>query len=276
GLLNFYKTHRIGNLEWFEGGKMHRVVSLGGKVGKIVIANEARNSRLLVEIDFPDTALIHLILRRVRSLFDLDSDPLVIANALEFDIEVRGLLRKNPGIRLPSGWDGFEVAVSSILGQFVTVEFGGSLVADLIELLGKDSGLKHGGRSIRLFPTAKQIAESDLRGLKTTSARKETLIAFSKKVMEGELSLEPTQDVDEFLKKTMAIKGIGPWTANYMAMRVLRHTDAFPHTDLILARALDRHPKEVVAQMSPWRAYVATLFWREYSEILKKKKGKRS
>ncbi len=63
-----------------------------------------------------------------------------------------------------------------------------------------------------------------------------------------------------------------PWTASYMCLTVLRHTDAFPETDLILARALELHPKELVNRMSPWRGYAAALFWREYSQVLKKRR----
>ncbi|MNT74972.1 DNA-3-methyladenine glycosylase [compost metagenome] len=84
--------------------------------------------------------------------------------------------------------------------------------------------------------------------------------------------MEATQDVDGFLKKVLSIKGIGPWTANYMALKVLRHTDTFPGSDLILARALELHPQEIINKMSPWRGYVAALLWRSYAGALTKKK----
>ncbi|MNJ96772.1 DNA-3-methyladenine glycosylase 2 [compost metagenome] len=272
GLMKSYFNHRVGNLEWFEDDKMHRVVAMGGKVGMVAISNDPVKSALIVEIDFPDTAMIHGIIARVRGLFDLDSDPVVIANSLEVDPEVKKILKKHPGIRLPSGWDGFEIAISAILGQLVSVEFGRTLVGDLIELLGKDSGLVVQGRAIKLFPTPKEIAKADLKTLKTTSIRKQTLIEFSRAVASGKVSLEPTQDVEEFQKKVMTIRGIGPWTAHYMALKVLRSTDTFPGSDLILARALELHPREVLEKMSPWRGYVAALFWRTYAETLKKTK----
>jgi AraC family transcriptional regulator, regulatory protein of adaptative response / DNA-3-methyladenine glycosylase II len=272
GLLAFYRSHQVGNLEWFEGEVMHRVVAFDKKVGKIAIANDPEHSQLRVEIDFPDTSMVHAIISRVRNLFDLDSDPVVIANSLESDAEIKKILKKHPGIRLPSGWNGFEVAIGAILGQLVSVERGRALVGDLIDLLGQDSGLEREGRSIRLFPTPQKIASSDLKGLKTTTVRKQTLIAFSKLVAAGKLSLESTQDVDQFLKKVVEIRGIGPWTAGYMALKVLRHTDAFPKTDLILARALEIHSEKVISEMSPWRGYVAALLWREYAEVLKKNK----
>jgi AraC family transcriptional regulator of adaptative response / DNA-3-methyladenine glycosylase II len=276
GLIRFYQSHRVGNLEWFQDGKMFRVLEIEGKVGQIAIANDARKSRVLLQIDFPDTSKIHRIVTNVRNLLDLNSDPLIIANTLEMDDDINTVFKKHPGIRLPSGWDPFEVAVSTILGQLVSVDRGRALVGDLIELLGKDSGRVLGGKPIQLFPTPLEIASSSLAGLKTTQARRQTLIRFARAVVEGEITLEPTQNVEDFLEKVLAIQGIGPWTANYMALRVLRHTDAFPATDLILARALEIHSRETVDRMSPWRGYAAVLFWREYAETLRKngRKGK--
>jgi AraC family transcriptional regulator of adaptative response / DNA-3-methyladenine glycosylase II len=269
GLMRSYEAHRMGKLEWFENNRMHRVVEFGGKVGIIMVSNDPENSRLWVDIDFPDTKMLHAIVSRVRHLFDLDSDPLVVANSLRRDPKIKNLLKKHAGIRLPSGWDSFEVAIGIILGQFVSVDCGRILVENLIDLLGSESGFKRGGTSVKLFPTPKQIASADLNDLKTTGAKKQTLIAFSKMVAEGSLSLEATQDVDKFLKKVIAVKGIGEWTANYMALKVLRYTDAFPETDLVLSRTLKFHSQEAIAQMRPWRGYVAALFWREYHERLK-------
>ncbi len=265
GLMATYRNHRVGGLEWFTEGTMYRVVVLEKQVGQIAISNNQSASCLVVEIDFPDTSAIPLILSRVRGLFDLDSDPVVIANSLERDAALKKLLKRYPGIRMASGWDPFEVAISAILGQLVSVERGRALVRDLIEIAGSDSNYKANGVSIKLFPTPHELAKSDLSKLKTTGRRKETLIAFSKAVASGEISLETTQDVEAFIDKVRTIKGIGPWTAQYMALRALRDTDSFPDTDLILARALKTHSNDVITTMHPWRGYVAALLWREYA-----------
>ena len=271
GLFNSYKNHRMGRLEWFEDSRMHRVIAMNGKIGQIAISNNAEDSELIVEIDFPDTSVIHSIISRVRNLFDLDSDPLVIANSLESNPEIKKILKNYPGIRLPSGWDPFEIAVAAILGQLVSVDFGRTLVHDLIEIAGTESSFVREGKPVKLFPTPKQIMQADLTQLKTTGNRKKTLVAFAEAIERGDVSLESTQDVSEFMKAVTSIKGIGPWTAQYMALKALRDTDTFPASDLILARALGIHPKEVLATMSPWRGYVAALFWRNYAGTLKKK-----
>lgn len=272
GLLRLYRGHATGRLESFDDGSMRRLLHFDGRSGWVTVTDDPAKARLLIDVDFPDPSRLHAIIARVRAMFDLDSDPVVVANAFDRDPSLKKLLRKHPGVRLPSGWDPFEVAISAILGQLVSVERGRALVGDLIEMLGEESGVADESGPIRLFPSPETIAEASLEGLKTTSARKRALKAFSRAVANGEISLEPTQDVDGFVEKVLEIPGIGPWTAGYMALKVLRHADAFPETDLILARALELHPRGIVESMSPWRGYLAALFWREYSQTLKKRK----
>ena len=269
-LLKSYENHRVGNLERFHDGKMSRIISFDKKVGEITISHLPEEYSIKVEIDFPDASYIYQILSKVRALFDLDSDPVIIANALEIDPAMKKLLKKHQGIRLPSGWDPFEVAIGTILGQLVSVESGVKLVAQLIDILGVDSGLAHEGKKIKLFPTPEKIATADLTELKSTRMRKETLKRFAQAVVDKQVSLDSTQDLDEFYASLKTIKGIGPWTAHYMALKVIRHTDAFPETDLIIARALKSHKLEVINKMSPWRGYVAAILWREYWKVLQK------
>ena len=103
GLLSFYKAHQIGLLERFENDKMIRIVEFDEKVGEVIISNDESTHSLKVEIDFPDNSYILSILSRVRAMFDLDSDPVIIANALESDPAIKKILKKHPGLRLPSG-----------------------------------------------------------------------------------------------------------------------------------------------------------------------------
>ena len=276
-LIGTYKWHQIANLEWFEGDTYHRVISFGAHtekhVGQISVTNKPKDNELELVIDYADSKMLPLIIGKVRAMFDLDSDPIIVANALETDPLIKKILKKHPGIRLPSGWDPFETAIGTILGQLVSLERARSLISDLVATLGADSGLIRNDRPVKLFPTPEAILASDLAFLKTTGVRKKTLHAFSKALIENELTLDPEQDVEEFTAKLLSLHGIGHWTANYMALKVLRHTDAFPGTDLILARALEIHAPETLEKVSPWRGYAASLFWREYADKLTKKRG---
>src|SRR5690606_3566776 len=138
------------------------VIFESGKVGTIIIENDEKNSCLVISINFPETRSLYSIIAKVRRLFDIDSDPVMIANVIDKDSKLKKLLKKSPGVRIPSGWDSFEIAISTILGQLVTIEFGRTLVRDLIENLGESSALEKDGKLLKLFPTPKAIANSDL------------------------------------------------------------------------------------------------------------------
>lgn len=259
GLFESYRNHQVGTLERFEDHRMYRIVEYQGTLGEICIENNTDKCCLDLIIDFPDTSAIQFIVKKVRNLFDLDSDPILIANSFEKNPLLKKLIKKHPGIRLPSGWDSFEVAMGTILGQLVSIQRGRALVEDLIEIAGREVG----GR--KMFPTAEDIIRADLTSLKTTNKRKETIKNFCRAISEGNLSLDAHQNMDDFRKVALAIKGIGPWSVEYMALRALRDPDAFPASDLIINRVCLLYPEIDTSTLSPWRGYLASLFWRTYT-----------
>lgn len=197
GLLFSYGIHKMGELEHFTEDSMTRLFELNAKMGKVIIKNDPENCQLLLEIDYPDTSMIFTIITRVRNMFDLDSDPVLVANALEQDPAIKKILKKHPGIRIPSGWDSFEVAIATILGQLVSIEQARNLVTNLMEIAGIDSGIIVNGKKVLLFPSADLILKLDLSALRTTNRRKETIKDFCKAIVEGKISLESTQDVEK-------------------------------------------------------------------------------
>jgi AraC family transcriptional regulator of adaptative response / DNA-3-methyladenine glycosylase II len=255
----------VGHLEWFEGGRMHRIVHVNGEIGSIAVENVESRCALRVLIDFPHWGDLHHIIARTRAMFDLDSDPLLVASVFDHVPALRQLIQAHPGVRLPSGWDGFETGVATILGQMVSVEHGQRLVDDLVGLAGERTSHRVRGRTITLFPSPQRLLEADLSGLKTTVVRRAAIVEFARKVASGEMSLGATQDVDRFIDQLLAIRGIGLWTARCIALRVLRSTDAFPENDLIVARALKQHPSINPDALRPWRGYAAALFWRDHA-----------
>ncbi len=270
GVISFHRSHQIANLEWFNEGRMHRVIAADGKMGQVVISNDPDNSRLIVEVDFPDKSILNEVSLRVRSLFDLDCDPVAVQKAISLDPGLEKLLKKHPGLRVPGGWDAFELAVQTILGQGVSIGRARALIKEFIELIGKDTGYNANAQSVKLFPMPEDILSTDLTPLKTTTIRKEALKGLSQALINKEFSLAPDQDMELFIKKIISIKGIGSWTANYLALKFLHRKDAFPANDLIIARALKFHPLEVIETMRPWRGYVAILLWKSYAGTLKK------
>jgi AraC family transcriptional regulator of adaptative response / DNA-3-methyladenine glycosylase II len=208
-------------------------------------------------------------------MFDLDSDPLLVANAFAAVPLLDRLARRSPGLRAARGWDPFETAICTILGQFVSVPHASALAGELLRHYGDPIPHPITGHPARLFPTPETLANSDLAHLKTTAVRKQTLRDLSRRLLAGDLSLSEAQDPESFRRSLRATKGLGPWSAEYISLRALGDTDAFPATDLILQRALDLHPDLDLKAVKPWRSYAAVHLWNEYAHSLSKRKESR-
>jgi AraC family transcriptional regulator of adaptative response / DNA-3-methyladenine glycosylase II len=180
---------------------------------------------------------------RVRRLLALDVDPRVAADALAADPVLAPLVAARPGLRVPGAWDAFEVAVRAVVGQQVTVAAARTLLARIVARCGV------AGR----FPSPGELLGADLSAIGMPGSRVATLRAVAAAVAEG---LDPA-DGSAFL----AVRGIGPWTAAYVAMR-LGDLDAFPIGDAGLRLAagplgLPTEPKALLARAERWRPYRA-------------------
>lgn len=207
--------------------------------------------------------------RRIRRLFDLDAEPACIQEDLGKDRKLAALLRSHAGIRVPGAWDGFELAVRAILGQQVSVARATDLAGQIARAFGKPLVVAEGTVG-HLFPEPADLADADIAGLGLMPAtRANSIVTLARCVRDGAISLDGPADDPNAAAQLMDIKGIGPWTAEYVAMRALRQPDAFPAGDLGLRRALGRNGKPVSAtecarraeRWRPWRAYAAVLLW---------------
>lgn len=268
-LLAHYQVHQLHGLETIENGKYHRVFSLEGQVGALTLypteSNKKKSNQLRLEIYFSETKLLYKIVQRVRQMFDLDSDPILISNAFEFAPPLQKLNKKCPGLRIARGWDAFETSICTILGQLVSISHANQLVRKLIETYGESIQDPRTQKKLFLFPTPQTLAKADFTSLGTTQKRKETLREFSRRVQKNEIDLSSIQDSDQFKEHLCAIPGIGAWTAEYICLRALGETDAFPGTDLILKRATDQHPELELEKVRPWRSYAAIYLWSAYA-----------
>lgn len=216
------------------------------------------------------------IVSRLRRMFDLDAEPLAISSALGSSKRLRPLLKRHPGLRLPSGWDGFEISVRAVLGQQVSVAAARTLAARLAARFGEplpealaSSGFEY------LFPTAAQLADADLASIGLTRARAGTVRTVARALLDGRVDFRSERTLDDFVARWVALPGIGPWTAQYIAMRGLGHPDAFPTDDLVLRRAASDDgnllgSKALAARSEgwrPWRAYAAIHLWRDSMSV---------
>jgi AraC family transcriptional regulator of adaptative response / DNA-3-methyladenine glycosylase II len=201
---------------------------------------------------------------RCWRLLDLDADPLAIGEVLSTEPFMAALVAARPGLRVPGAYDGFELAVRAVLGQQVSVAGARTLAGRLVQRAGKPLDCTPEGAPLtHVFPTAEAVAEADLSGLGLTGARERTLRAVATAVAAGEIDLDGGGDPAETAERLLALPGIGPWTVAYIQMRALRDPDAFPETDLVLRRILERHGLDRAATDAwrPWRAYAALHLW---------------
>jgi AraC family transcriptional regulator, regulatory protein of adaptative response / DNA-3-methyladenine glycosylase II len=215
------------------------------------------------------------IVGRLRRMFDLDADPGAIASVLGGDPRLAPLIAARPGLRLPGGWDGFEIAVRAILGQQVSVVAARTLATRIASRHGEPltadgalPGLTH------LFPTPAALADADLAGVGLTAARAATVRAVARALLDGAVDFRVERTLGDFVDRWTALPGIGPWTAQYIAMRALGHPDAFPAGDLVLQKAVPDDGSRLSARAlaaragawRPWRAYAVIHLWRDAAD----------
>lgn len=201
--------------------------------------------------------MLRNITERIRFLFDLPANTQQISAHLGRSPILKMVVRKHPGLRLPGCWDPFELAVRAILGQQITVRGASTLAGRLVAQYGE------------LKPDV--LAEANLTSIGLTKARTESIRALSRAVAEGKIRFDAGTSSEELIGRLCELPGIGPWTANYIAMRALGDPDAFPASDQALLKAAGvsspRRLEEIAEAWRPWRSYAALYLW----ESLRKK-----
>jgi len=264
GMLDFLAPRATPGVEQVDGASYRRTISVHGSEGYFEVSLDPSRDALLVRIDFPDPRSLFYIVERIRAMFDVNADWTSIVKALRHDPALAAAVQRDPGLRVPGAWNGFELAVRAILGQQVTVKGATSLAGRIASTLGKPckgaQGLTH------IFPSAQALAHARLASVGLTTARAATIRALAGAVASGKLTFEGVVDSSDFLRRLCEIPGIGHWTAQYVAMRALGEPDAFPSSDLGLLRALSlESSRDLEARAEPWRpwrAYAAMYLWR--------------
>ncbi len=203
---------------------------------------------------------------RCRRLVDADCDPLAVEDALSADPSLRRLLRARPGLRVPGHVEGAELAVRAVVGQQVSVAGATSLLRRLVERYGEVRPTAQDGLD-RLFPRPEVLAEVDPADLPMPRARGRALTALCAALASGEIALDRSADRDAVRHKLVTLPGIGPWTADYIALRALGHPDVFLPTDLGVRRAVARLGLEPAEETwRPWRSYALLHLWTTLTE----------
>ena len=268
GILDFLRTRMLKGAEWVTEDTYLRTVRLGTHSGWVAVRHAAKPGALQVEFTHSLTPALPALLRRLRNLFDLDARPDLIAAQLQQDRRLRAAVRKNPGLRVPGAFDGFEMAVRAILGQQVTVAAATTLAGRLTQAFGEPVKTPW-PQLTYLAPTAAQLAGASVDAIARhgiVGARARSIVGLAKACADGELRLEAGLHPERVMQQLMALPGIGPWTAHYIAMRALRWPDAFPKEDIAVRKNLGGVTTAEAEALSqawrPWRSYAVLHIWR--------------
>ncbi len=276
-LLAFVRGREMRGVERVDGDVYERTAAVGAARGWLSVRNDPERGVLRATLSEGLAPAVGTVLARLRAMFDLDARPDVIAAHLGTDGGLAPLVAARPGLRVPGAFDGFEVAVRAVLGQQVSVAAATTLAGRVCERFGETIETPRTGLS-RLSPTPERLASSsaeELAALGLPRARAETLLALARAFAEGEVALEPGLPPELVLPRLLEIRGIGPWTGAYLAMRALRWPDAFPGTDLVLKRVLAARTEGAAAAEAwrPWRSYAAMHLWAGWAEANRRQSG---
>jgi AraC family transcriptional regulator of adaptative response / DNA-3-methyladenine glycosylase II len=266
-MLRFLAGRATTGIEIVSESSYSRTVEIGNHRGWLRVEPAAKRAALDVELSTSLTAVLPQVLARLRHLFDLHARPDVIEQQLSHDPLLARSVRRTPGLRVPGAFCGFELAVRAILGQQVSVPAATTLAGRLAGEWGEPIETPIAGLD-RLAPAAGRlanVAERELKRLGILKSRAATIRELSRVCVEEELALEPGGDVEQTALRLKAIRGIGDWTAQYIAMRAMRWPDAFPSGDLGLLRGAGETSAARLAKRAeswrPWRAYAAMHLW---------------
>ena len=261
-MLRFLADRAIDGVERVEGVSYQRsvrIVSGHEFLGWIKIEPLPGKHALELRISPSLASVAPQVIARVQHLTDIHRDPEEVLSVLG------ALATPNSGLRVPGAMDGFELAVRAILGQQITVRGARTLAGRFTAAFGQaiEAPMLNA-----VFPKAADVARrrvATIAKLGVVVARAQAIIDISKVINDGTLDLRPGAPVEPNLAALRSIRGVGEWTAQYIAMRALAWPDAFPHSDLALCKALGGCSPKMALKMSeqwrPWRAYAVMHLW---------------
>lgn len=269
-LLAFFAMRAIPGVEQVDGTTYRRTIALDSGPATLAVETHPGEAHVTVRLDASPGANVLPVVARVAQMFDLAADAEGIAVTLRrADPRLAQALRRGP-VRVPGAWDPFELAVRALLGQQISVAAARTIAARLVSACGTPLAAPRGALT-HLFPGPDAVAAAPLESLGLPRARATALRGLARAVASGAVSLESGGDPDAVIASLVALPGIGPWTAHYIALRALREPDAFPAGDLVVRQALAEDgalppERDVLARAERWRpfrAYATIALWRD-------------
>jgi AraC family transcriptional regulator of adaptative response / DNA-3-methyladenine glycosylase II len=278
-MLGYLRARAIPGVEVVENGSYLRTISIDGSTGSVQVTHLPERQSLCVTIRFPRVQSLPAIISRVRRLFDLGADIETIEAHLSLDPLLAPFVAQRPGLRAPGGWDGFELAVRAILGQQVSVAAARRLAQQLVASHGErvSSDFVSEPRLTHAFPEAQRLVLAKSIEVGMPAARRSALKELADAAAADPNLFRSFGTIEEAIARLRKICGVGEWTAQYIALRALRETDAFPAADIGLLRgaevvdgARSTVPNLLMRSESwrPWRAYAAQHLWAAGAPVI--------
>jgi len=274
GVLAFLTARAVPGVESVADRRYLRTLRLAHGPGLATL--DLHGDSVIADLDLHDLRDLPAAVQQCRRLLDLDADPLAVAEVLASDAAMSPLVRARPGLRVPRHVNGFELAVRAIVGQQVSVARARALATDLVDRLGDDMvGSSAAAAPLhRLFPTPDRLAAADPTGMGMPESRGRAVVALSEAVAFGKLELDPGADRDDTRQALLALLGVGPWTAGYIAMRALGDPDVFLEGDVVVRGAMRSLALPAASGPAatrafawrPWRSYAVMHLWRHAAE----------
>ncbi|MBA2444188.1 MAG: helix-turn-helix domain-containing protein, partial [Nocardioidaceae bacterium] len=274
-LLSFLAQRLIGGVEEFEADTYSRTLRLPRGHGQVSLTpTQTPVGQVQCVLRLTDLRDLTSAVERCRRMLDLDADPVAIDEHLASDAMLRPLVQARPGLRVPGHVDGFEVAVRAIIGQQISVAGARTVATTLVAEHGDTIANPGSPGPTRLFPTAEVLAGVDPETLPMPRSRGRALVEMASAVADGQILLDRSADRADVRAGLMALPGIGPWTADYIALRALGDPDVFLATDLGVRQGMatlgcmgnDRHQAARAELWRPWRSYALMHIWRSLSK----------
>ncbi|MBL1076045.1 DNA-3-methyladenine glycosylase 2 family protein [Nocardia sp. 2] len=256
----FLAAHTTPGLESWEDGVYTR--SLRTPHGHTTIRLSVQPGHVRASLTLHDMRDLAPTVARLRHFLDLDADPIGIDEALAAGMTDGALdaLTLSPGIRVPGCLDGPELLLRTMIGQQISVAAANTHTARLVQHLGESIS----GPIPHLFPTPAVIAERGAEVLTGPARRVEAIVSAARALATGDLVLHSGRTPADLRRDLLALDGVGPWTADYVTMRLLADPDILLHTDLVVRRGANLLGIDLTdtARWSPWRSYLSMHLWK--------------
>ena len=270
-LLDFLGYHLITGVETAGDGWYARTLDLPHGPGTVRLdltdaPTPGETAFVAATFQLADLRDTTAAVERARRLVDADCDPLAVDDHFAEDPVIGPLVRRTPGLRVPGQVDGDETAIRTVIGQQVSVVGACTVTARLVAEHGHPVATSIPGLT-HLFPSPAVLAGLSPEDLPMPRSRGRALVGLATALASGEVALDRGPDRDDVRRRLLALPGIGPWTADYVAMRALAHPDVFLPTDIGVRNALaglGHDPTGVVADSAawrPWRSYALMHLW---------------